>query len=90
MDATTGAQKQHGENKNRPGKPIICFHCGGNHPVFECDDLPLEEREKITMKKNTEWVKTMSARQSVQVTGKQKVDGHAHMQVSVEVIDGHP
>ncbi len=47
MDATTGAQKQRGVKKNRPRKTIICFCCRGNHPVFKCDDIPLDEREKI-------------------------------------------
>ncbi len=73
--------KQRGVQTNRRGKPIICFHCDQNHPVLECNDIPLKEREKIMDSKNEEWAKMMASSQAAQAAGKQQqqVDRQAHM-----------
>ncbi len=93
-NAAAGPPKQRGVQTNRGEKPIICFHCGGNHPVIECNDIPLKNREKITMSNNKEWEKMIALRQTAHAAGKQQlkqqVDRRAHMQVSVKDINGRP
>ncbi len=56
------ANSQHqGKWTNSRGKPIIRFHCGRDHPVLECNDIPLEEREKFMVTKNAKWVERKAA-----------------------------
>ncbi len=44
--AKVATPKKHGQWTDRRGKFMICFHCMGNHPVLECNDIPLKERER--------------------------------------------
>ncbi len=62
------------------------------HPVLECPDIPLEKRKKIMASKNEKWVKTRAAQQAKQTNDKleEQVDGQAHLQVTVNDIDGRP
>ncbi len=75
---------------NRRGKSIICFHCGENHPILECNDTPITEREQITADKNAKWVecKAVHEENKQHQTQKKQVAGQVHMQVSIEEIEG--
>ncbi len=79
IGTTAGVQNQCGAHKDIQGKLIICFCCGGNHPILECNDICIKEREKIMATNNTEWAKFMTTKQAVRVREKQKVEGQVHM-----------
>ena len=89
-NTAAGAAKQKGLRNNRRGEPTVCFNCGKNHPVLECSDIPLEKRKKIMAYKNNEWLKTRAAQQAKQTSKKtgEQVDGQAHLQVTVDDING--
>ncbi len=84
-------RQQQGESMKRKGKPIIYFHCGSNQLVLEFSDLPLKERQKIMVHKNTKWEKQAADRKVVRQTNKQKLQhqvvGQVHAQISVDNIE---